>query len=244
MTIERYGSEIIFNNDFGRVEKMPSHNDIIDSPEKIRLEFKELVVENNGTVRVIVHPFYGLHSFGGEKISEFTTEGQRKYLDALIKLISGITKENFPFVLFETANGIDSFEKICQSEGAEINLSAANIMVIPTHFNSPTPFMDGDVVEDGLDAAGNKGKGDLLGLTEILREDYDVAQALVGGQQFYYGRQWHRGYPPDGYTNQPFVANTGKERGTEQEISGCVAVVIDALRSVGIEVKVSNITSY
>lgn len=239
MSIERFGSSIIYNGEM--LDILPDYNDLISSSEEFQSGFKDLIASHDYQSRVIVHPFYMMHGFESGEILQCLNSEEKIYFDRTMGLLHAIVEKDYPLVIFESANAINSFVQISRKYNVDVNLTAENICTVPTAFNSPTPFMDGDQMFNT--ASGGKSE-DLLDIAKILHQDFLLSKAIVGGRQFQYGSSWKKDGTYPGYTNEPLVANTGKHKGEDQEVDGCVGMVTDALRSAGIEVKISNIAIY
>ena len=220
------------------------------SPEQ-EAHFKDLIAQNKGLIRVLVHPFYmneDMREFIDPKTGNYITLGgmlytkglgpnEERYTKAVFELMQECSTQNIPLVIFEEANKIEGLSEIYR----DVDLS--NVMLVLTKRDAPYPYFTDD--PEGMNCEASKTEkynSDLEGVALIVK-DLGAQRAIVGGSRLDLGKFSNDSYWYSPILRRPFKNMKGRPfSGKEVVAEGCVGYVGQALEKNGIETLFSNIS--
>lgn len=210
---------------FSQENQLP---EIFSLSEEQENSIKEKIKDADGFARVLVHPYFDKH-FNNEK-----------YYKALKKLVSGSKEDGIPIILFESEEGIN---KTMEELGDDL---LKNTLVIKTRTNSPVPELESSEEDVYAESGVKKDIDDLLGVCQILKDDFGLNRVIVGGQYLIYQNKGGQPIIFDGlgmnYINQKHVKER-KQTKQYQYVEGCVGAVAEAMARTGIKTDLSLISN-
>ncbi len=238
--------EGIYDTEKDQLKLMPDFNDLIEADIPTRQAFKELLSRHKGEASVVVHPYFDLTEGDKEEVELVQSEWQEdvEYLRKIQAFWVKAIKEGSPVIIFEESEQVPSLLHILQKQGVTESIKLSNIMVVPTLVSAPEPLLIGDL-EDVVADSNHRTLDDLLGVAEILQQEYGLNKAVMVGGWLSFSEQQevvgHSGYPKSPHNPNFPPGDTDQ---TEYFASGCLGRVAEALRTSGVEIEYSEICQF
>ena len=202
------------NNQESQLSEFPELFSLTSEQAK---SIKEAIRQSDGFARVLVHPSFH-QDFPGDE----------SYYKTLKKVVKQSKEVGSPIILFESDEKLERTKEMLSDD------LSANVLLIRTHLNRSSPKFE----DEGSDE--NRERDDILGVCQILRDEFGLRRVIVGGQlvDFYKSSPYSRN--ESGYSSQKHIRN--KHRKTDS-VGACVGTVAEAMAREGIKTDVSLITN-